>query len=224
MEVFVKTNFMNWVRHPAAEKANPTDESAIHRLRTSMKRFGYLEEFPIVVTENDDSNYEVVDGWHRLRACRDLGIEPTHVCVDGTVEELFDRAEASNVMRRHTNPYKLAARFISRHPEFKTVKDRTNALVEIRLLGPKKATEFEAVWRQANSRDREEFLYTSLTMAGLSKRLKDRDKRSKGTAPLQINFALSGVDAALFQQKCESLNILPREKFREICKAWINDE
>ena len=55
-----------------ADKVDPLGKEDYEALRQSLKEHGFLPDYPIIVNSSGD----VLDGHHRLKACRELGIEP----------------------------------------------------------------------------------------------------------------------------------------------------
>jgi hypothetical protein len=88
-------------QHPisAAFPAMPEDEFAA--LVTDIKTRG--QRLPITVYEG-----QVLDGWHRYRACRELGLTPTVVEFTGSVEEAVGLVISLNARRRHLDTGQLA--------------------------------------------------------------------------------------------------------------------
>jgi 16S rRNA G966 N2-methylase RsmD len=54
------------------DKVDPLGKEDYEALRQSLKEHGFLPDYPIIVNSSGD----VLDGHHRLKACRELGIEP----------------------------------------------------------------------------------------------------------------------------------------------------
>ena len=63
---------------------NKQSEEVFRRQIESIRRYGLL--LPILVRKMDDG-YEIIDGEHRYRACRELGIEEVAVIDLGNVDE-----------------------------------------------------------------------------------------------------------------------------------------
>ena len=106
---------MNLMLHPLATlmpEASPEDYAS---LRDSIKSVGLKQSLLLW-------KGHVLDGRHRLRACQDLGIEPTtreltpEEVSDGSPEELLKFVAAMNLHRRHLTPSQramAAARIVS---------------------------------------------------------------------------------------------------------------
>lgn len=86
----------SYTPHWTAELLPPMDEEGFAALKADIKQHGQVE--PIVLWRN-----QIVDGRHRYRACRDLGIEPNfeNLSEDMTERDVFARALSRNVIRRH---------------------------------------------------------------------------------------------------------------------------
>ncbi|CAK0772161.1 ParB family transcriptional regulator, chromosome partitioning protein [Gammaproteobacteria bacterium] len=98
---------MNLIPHPLATlmpEASPEEYAA---LRDSIKSVGLKQS--LLLWEG-----QVLDGRHRLRACQELGIEPTtrelapEEVGDGSPEELLKFVAAMNLHRRHLTPSQRA--------------------------------------------------------------------------------------------------------------------
>ena len=77
----------------------------VERLKSSIDRFGYLEEFPITVCRSPEPNtdgydYRYVSGQCRLRACQELGMEKIPaIILDLNDDEARQRAWIENELR-----------------------------------------------------------------------------------------------------------------------------
>lgn len=65
------------------------DISKHRALRESMKRYGFIKSFPIIVSRNGGSQFVIKDGQHRWAIAEELGL-PVHFVIDDTD---FDVAE-----------------------------------------------------------------------------------------------------------------------------------
>jgi DNA methylase/ParB-like nuclease domain len=75
-----------------AGKVPPLSKQDCEALRESLRKRGFLSKYPIIINPNGD----VLDGHHRLRLCRELGIQPVFAIEyayvgDEIEEELFVR-------------------------------------------------------------------------------------------------------------------------------------
>lgn len=92
---------MNWRIHELCLAIPEMDPAAYEKLVSSIKKVGVIS--PIVVHEG-----AIVDGRHRWRACKDLGVECPHVQWDQK-GSLVDFVAAANIERRHLTDGQLAA-------------------------------------------------------------------------------------------------------------------
>ncbi len=90
---------MNMERHPLSAAFPDMDEEDFEDLLSSIKQHGQRE--PITIFEN-----QVLDGWHRYRACEQLGIGPMTMEFEGKdpVSYVIDL----NLNRRHLSPSQKA--------------------------------------------------------------------------------------------------------------------
>jgi hypothetical protein len=76
----------------------PLSDDEYVALRDAIAEQGYDAAHPIVVDEAGD----ILDGHHRMRACRELGVSPATVTRAGlTHEQKIEYALAANLRRRH---------------------------------------------------------------------------------------------------------------------------
>lgn len=94
-------------RHPIPERLYPPmTEKEYSRLLNGIERWGLLE--PIMI---QTGTFLVLDGWHRVKACRDLGIKN----IPAVEVNLFDDIEiiffvTDRIMsRRHLSPDRRSA-------------------------------------------------------------------------------------------------------------------
>lgn len=73
-------------------------EAEYEKLKDSLLAHDFMPEYPVVL----DQHGEVLDGHHRLRACKELGIEPITVTVHVATEyDRMVRAIMPNIARRN---------------------------------------------------------------------------------------------------------------------------
>jgi len=60
---------------PSGLNPNRMTEDEFQRLKTSIRNAGFIESNPILARPNGDGTYEIVDGEHRWRAAKELGIK-----------------------------------------------------------------------------------------------------------------------------------------------------
>jgi N6-adenosine-specific RNA methylase IME4/ParB-like chromosome segregation protein Spo0J len=102
----------DWVIDPSCAAFPPMQHDEFIALRASIERNGQQE--PILVWGN-----RIVDGRHRLRACQELGIEPTFKRLTGDYQQAVSMAFAANVNRRQLGTGQLAllgAQLATRRP------------------------------------------------------------------------------------------------------------
>ena len=91
-----------FTRHPAAAVWPDQTEDEFAQLCESIEAEGVLH--PIIVTPHD----EVIDGWHRARACAELNIEPPIDRRDPSGQEIAALINGVHGGRRHLKPIDLA--------------------------------------------------------------------------------------------------------------------
>jgi len=89
----------NWKRllsHPIAMEFPDADADTFRDLMHSIKATGYNSDHPIVLYEG-----KILDGRHRHRACKEVGVEPTFRSFTGTYEDAVAFSVSENLHRRH---------------------------------------------------------------------------------------------------------------------------
>jgi hypothetical protein len=108
------------VAHPLASRFPPLPLQEFEALKENIALLGLLH--PIVVNERG----EILDGIHRWRACRQLGIEPSTVQLAQLVGSNGDKPPevefifSANVNRRHLTNDQRAAIYTAFLPEIQT--------------------------------------------------------------------------------------------------------
>lgn len=110
---------MNYKIHPLAELFPSLSLDEFEKLKADIRKNGQLE--PIIVV-GDEPNRTVVDGRHRLKACKELGIEPrllhfSRLVMEKTAswtlqiknEGISDFIWSRNMLRRHLTDDQRAA-------------------------------------------------------------------------------------------------------------------
>ena len=135
-------NYMKCSRS-AASAFNPVDKEALERVRHSIATQGYLKEFPVVVEFAPKlGHYVVIDGWHRVLACRELKIDPSWITLpEGSTAEQY--SATANLYRRQIGQTKLAFA-IFRQPKYAHLK-RDERIKLLMNLGFKSNTARNAV-------------------------------------------------------------------------------
>ncbi len=107
--------------------------SGIARLTESMKRSGFLDNYPLVVTP-DSEDFQLIDGNHRYEAAKGLGIQtvPCVIKTELTEQERYKLALQSNNAAETVVPSTLVtfAEFVwNRANEGKTQEEIANMLM-----------------------------------------------------------------------------------------------
>lgn len=78
------------------------DADQYESLKASIKEHGFWPEAPIIVDKHDN----IIDGWNRAKAAKELGIEAPRLVISGDFSEwdLTVRAIKANTHRRHLTP------------------------------------------------------------------------------------------------------------------------
>jgi hypothetical protein len=97
----VSTQPRSYTQHPIAAAFPPMPDVEFTALVEDIKAHG--QRVPITLYEG-----QVLDGWHRYRACCALGIEPATIEFTGTIEEAAAFVVSLNARRRHLDTGQLA--------------------------------------------------------------------------------------------------------------------
>lgn len=92
--------------HPIATVLPTLSDRQYEDLKESIKQNGLMN--PLIAIERNGEKL-VIDGRHRLRACEELGIQPTVDVYDATDEELGSLVWGANGIRRHLSPSQRAS-------------------------------------------------------------------------------------------------------------------
>lgn len=104
MSTAVATRKNDFPAHPFALKGPGLDASAYADLRRSIREHGLLH--PVVLFDG-----QVIDGVHRQRACREIGVECRYVELEpGQDPETYSRM--ANYARRHVSPLDRAKQLL----------------------------------------------------------------------------------------------------------------
>lgn len=135
----VKTSFIHPNRYQPRKKFN--DEKLIE-LSNSLKENGMIQ--PIIVTKQDNSNYELIAGERRWRAAKLAGFSEIPVIVRSvSPQEQLQYAIIENIQRENLNPIDEAKAYKQLSDEFNLThskiaemmgKDRATITNSIRLL------------------------------------------------------------------------------------------
>jgi N6-adenosine-specific RNA methylase IME4 len=96
-----------------ANKVTPLTKNENEALTDSLKKRGYLPDYPIII----NTNYDVLDGHHRLKACKELGIEPKFAIrpSDNEIEEELFVIDI-NIARRQLSDYQRGVLLLKKKP------------------------------------------------------------------------------------------------------------
>ena len=99
--------------HPnAAQPRTEFNINAITKLADSIRRYGLLQPLSVRKTSNNSSEYELVAGERRLRACKMLGMEQVPcIIIDATDETSAELALVENILRENLNMFEQAKAF-----------------------------------------------------------------------------------------------------------------
>lgn len=87
---------MTYEIHELAELIPPMTEQEFAELKAGIERKGYLPDEPVVVFEG-----KILDGRHRYKACREIGIEAPTRLFGGSEDDAKDYVISKNLDRRH---------------------------------------------------------------------------------------------------------------------------
>lgn len=108
-----KRKKVEYQRHPASEAWGDMNEGEYQALVESMKRDGFHDDQAVLVTgENED---QVVDGWHRLQAANDVGVDPQFESLpsDFTDKEIAQLVISRHAARRNLTKAQIAERIVA---------------------------------------------------------------------------------------------------------------
>lgn len=94
----------------------PLDVNRHRKLLGSMKKYGFLEVFPIIVTRNGDDHFIVKDGQHRLAFAESLGL-PVYYVEDSTDFDVATINSTSKVWNLGDYAQKYASNGIKSYQE-----------------------------------------------------------------------------------------------------------
>jgi len=84
-------------RHPISARY-PEKPDAIERIKADMRIYGYRSDKPIILYGG-----KIIDGWHRFKAAKSLGIIPAFKEFEGTKAEAQIMIRRENLARRNMN-------------------------------------------------------------------------------------------------------------------------
>jgi hypothetical protein len=107
----VPTHIRYYTQHPISAAFPTMSDIEFTALVENIRNCGQYA--PITVYED-----QILDGWHRYRACRTLGKEPATVEFTGTTEQAAEFAFSLNARRRHLKSGQLALLAVNLLPQF----------------------------------------------------------------------------------------------------------
>ena len=96
------STIMGFRRHPASAVWPDLSDDEYAALRDNIAAQG--QDHPILVTDDG----QVVDGWHRLKACVELGIEPVTMLAPDDPGWVSDKVVGAHSGRRHLSKLDIA--------------------------------------------------------------------------------------------------------------------
>ena len=99
--------------HPnSAQPRTEFDINAITKLADSIRRYGLLQPLSIRKANQNSSDYELVAGERRLRACKMLGMSKVPcIIIDASDETSAELALVENILRENLNMFEQAKAF-----------------------------------------------------------------------------------------------------------------
>ena len=96
------TEILGYTRHPASAVWPDLSEEEYAALRKNIEAQG--QDHPILVTEQ----MQVIDGWHRLRACAEIDLYPTVTVCQFEGPEIAQKINGAHAGRRHLTKLDMA--------------------------------------------------------------------------------------------------------------------
>ena len=220
---YLWTNLIIWnVDRHSASAFNPVDREAVERIKHSIASQGYWQQFPVIVSYSDkDERWYVIDGWHRILACRELKIEPTTEKLNGDVDPSQYSATA-NLYRRQISHTKLAFA-IFKQPKYShlNISDRVKLLQN---LGFKlnTANNIVKLHQHVPPRLRTGFLEGGVQLTTLQDHAKE--KRQKRGRPASISWNTRGELASAFILAAKKDRKTPNEVLRELVVKYCQEK
>ena len=99
------------------------NQRCMRKRKNSIKKYGFIDPVTVRTKKNKKDFYEIIDGYHRVKACRELKIEKVPCVILNNVSDSDARAIGliMNEMKGQNNPKKLGKVF-----EFLSFKDDLN--------------------------------------------------------------------------------------------------
>ena len=134
--------------------SNEMDEAMLHHLRTSIKRYGLLDN--LVVRPVANNCYEVLSGNHRLRVLKELGISPIpSVIVDvgdadaRLLAQMLNHIHGEEDLGLRAAAIRKVLESISPEEVLSVLPDTAIGLKSLASLGQQSPEEYVTHWQQA---------------------------------------------------------------------------
>jgi 16S rRNA G966 N2-methylase RsmD len=97
-----------------ADKVSPLSKEDYEILKQSIRDRGFLSQYPIILNQNGD----VLDGHHRLQACKELNIDPYFETMQQFANDLQEQLFVidCNLARRQLTPFNRAKLVLQKDP------------------------------------------------------------------------------------------------------------
>jgi len=80
----------------SSDSNRPEDKNHVKQVRESMRKYGFLGAFPIMVKETGNGKFYIIDGQHRFLAAKELGIPVKYHITKSSI----DIPEVNNTQKR----------------------------------------------------------------------------------------------------------------------------
>jgi len=98
----------------------PTNSEDYQRIVENMRENGFDESLPVILYEG-----KVLDGFHRFKAAKELGIEPIFKNFSGSSQEALMFSIRANLDRRHLSSTQSACAAVDAEPLFNAIAEET---------------------------------------------------------------------------------------------------
>ena len=113
----------------------PVDKALIAELAADMLANGFDENFPILVKEIDGTQ-QVVDGFHRMEACRQSGTKPVFRNYSGSEDDALRLVLRANGNRRHLSKQQKGAAALLVNHRMEGTQLNADEIVKFSSLAP----------------------------------------------------------------------------------------
>ncbi len=149
-------------------------EEEFDAFKSDIERRG--QQVPIVIYRQSGGKFVILDGRHRQRACKELGITPIYEIYQGKKEDLLNQVISLNVGRRHLNESQRAVIAVELLPLF-------NAEARSRQRGGRGGVKLSAKMRGATSGSLGKASEQAGRLMNISARLVESARRLKTLSP-----------------------------------------